>query len=342
MLPMSVLALLVLAALAARAEPREPDALAGTWRVEFDNDLFFDSDNNFTSGISVQRHSRLATRWEAIPVPSWTKFGRGLPGLGGAELHRRVSFAAGQNLQTPDDLTATELIADDVPYAAALGFELGWSAFNDATFRGYSVVAGFIGPMAGGRQVQDFVHRFGHSDKALGWDNQLGNELVVNFNGMFKKKLGRIGNTPRWSADLAVDADFGIGTALTFAETALELRAGFNVPEGFAFVPDPIGRTIAHDATWRVESRDRPAVYVSVVARAVAMPYFIFLDGSLFRDGHSIARDETLIQLITGLHIDWRNWSVHFSSWRSSRGIRSATAPDPNNDFGTIAIDWRF
>jgi hypothetical protein len=40
-----------------------------------------------------------------------------------------MGVSIGQNLQTPDDLQATELIVDDVPYAGALGAELsssGW------------------------------------------------------------------------------------------------------------------------------------------------------------------------------------------------------------------------
>lgn len=199
-----------------------------------------------------------------------------------------------------------------------------------------------MAPLAAGKQVQDFVHRFGHSSIARGWENQLPNELVANFNGMFKKKLGRIGNPRRWSADLTLDGDFGVGTALVFAEGALEIRAGFNVPPGFAFVPDPLGRTVAHDSTLRNTDRQGLAVYVSIIGREVAMPYFVFLDGNLFRDSPSVENETFLSQLITGLHISWRRWSVHLSAWRSSNGVRLPHIPDPSNDFGTIAIDWKF
>lgn len=314
---------------------------AGTWRVEFDNDAFFDSDNKFTSGISVQRHSNLATSWDDVRMPGWTKFGRRLPGLHRADSYRRMGVSIGQNLQTPDDLEATELILDDVPYAAALGVELNWTAFDDDVFQGYGLLFGVIGPLAAGEPVQKIFHELNGSAEARGWDHQLASELVVNFNGMHKRKIGALGNPEAWSADLAIDADFGVGTALVFAEAALELRAGFNVPRGFAFAPDPIGRTLAYDAVlWRPVTQGM-SMYVSAVARAVWMPHFVFLDGSLFRDGHSIDKDSTLSQTITGLHVGWRRWSVHFSSWRSSASVLSP-APDPSNHFGTIAIDWKF
>lgn len=322
-------------------QPAAVDLASGIWRVEFDNDAFFDSDNQFTSGISVQRHSNLATSWDDVHMPGWTKFGRRLPGLQRAGSYRRMGTSIGQNLQTPDDLEATELVVDDVPYAGALGVELNWTAFDDRVFHGYGLLLGVLGPLALGEPLQQAFHELNGSAEARGWDNQLASELVVNFNGMRKRKIGAFGKPDKWSADLTIDADFGVGTALVFAEAALELRAGFNVPRGFAFAPDPIGRTVAHDAVlWRPAPQG-VSVYVSAVTRAVWMPHFVFLDGSLFRDGHSIDKDDTLSQTITGLHVGWRRWSVHFSAWKSSASVRSP-APDPSNHFGTIAIDWQF
>jgi hypothetical protein len=327
---------------AAPPEQRGDVALAaGTWRVEFDNDLFFKSDNEFTSGISVQRHSNLATSWDDVRMPAWTKFGRGLPGLRTPDTYRRIAVSIGQNLQTPDDLETTEPVLDDAPYAAALGIELNWTAFDDKVFRGYGLSAGVVGPLAAGEALQRLFHDLGDSAEARGWDHQLANELVVNFNGMYKRKLVTVGNPAAWSADLAVDGDFGVGTAVVFAEAALELRAGFNVPRGFAFTPDPIGRTLAYDAVLRGPATEGVSIYVSAVARAVSMPHFIFLDGSLFRDGHSVDKKDRLSQVITGLHVGWRGWSLHYTSWKSSPSVRSS-APDPSNHFGTIAIDWRF
>jgi hypothetical protein len=317
------------------------DFTAGTSRLEIDNDLFFKSDDEFTSGISFQRHSNLATSWDDVRMPAWSKFGQRFPGLRRSNSYRRMGVSIGQNLQTPDDLEATELVLDDVPYAGALIVGLNWTAFDDDAFMGYALLAGVIGPLAGGEAVQKVIHELNQSAESRGWENQLANELVVNFNGMFKKKLAKLGTAERWSADLTIDGDFGVGTGLVFAEAALEFRTGFNVPRGFAFSPDPIGRTLAYDATLGRPDPNGLSFYISVATRAVSMPHFVFLDGSLFHDGHSVDKEDSLTQVITGLHIGWRRWSVHFTSWRSSSSVRSE-AHDSSNDFGTIAIDWKF
>lgn len=140
-------------------------------------------------------------------------------------------------------------------------------------------------------------------DKPMGWNNQIPGEPAINFNGMFKKKLINVEGAGHVSADMAVNADFGLGTALTFGEVAAEFRVGWNVPIGFAFVPNPIGRSIAYDATIPHTQRWRTSVYASVAHRRTYMQHFVFLDGSLWRDTHGIDYDRWQHQTIVGLHV---------------------------------------
>lgn len=317
------------------------DWSAGGIRIEYDNDLLVNSDNKFTNGLSVQWHSRESQGWDDIRVPDWMKIGRHLPGMRSSSLFHRVGLAVGQNMQTPTDLSATELIVDDVPYAGSLGFELNWIAFDDDAFRGYALIVGVIGPLSGAEAAQKAIHKVIGGDRPMGWDNQIPDEPAINFNGMFKKKVFRTKGDGAWSADLSLNADFGLGTGLTFGEVAAELRAGLNVPPGFAFVPDPIGRSIAYDATIPHEQKGSTSIYMSVVQRRTYMQHFVFLDGSLWRDTHSVDYDPWQNQTIIGFHVTRRRWGVHLSFWDSSSNVRTPLAGS-GNDFGTIAFEWRF
>jgi len=313
----------------------------GNLRFEYDNDLLVDSDDKFTSGVSVQWHSRPAKDWEAVPAPGWTTFGRRLPGLRTDGLNYRVGMAVGQNIQTPKDLSATGFIEDDVPYAGALGFELNWLAFDNERMRAYALILGVVGPWSGAEATQKWIHDLIDADEPMGWDNQLPNEVAVNFNGAFKKKLVTAGERAGWSADAAIGTDFGLGTALTFAEVSLEVRAGFNVPEGFAFVPDPVGRSIAYDATLQPRGSRETSVYLSFIRRQTYMQHFIFVDGSLFQDTPSVDVDRWQHQNIVSLHITRGRWGLHLAVWDGSGNLESISL-DEGNDFGTIAFEWRF
>ena len=244
-------------------------------------------------------------------------------------------------MQTPNDLFATELIVDDVPYAGSLGFEVNWLAFNDDVFRGYALILGVVGPASGAEATQKAIHKMIGADRPMGWDNQIPDEPGINFNGMFKKKVLKLEGKNHLSADVSLNADFGLGTALTFGEIAAEVRAGWNVPYGFAFVPDPIGRSIAYDATIPHQQDGHMSIYVSFIYRRTYMQHFVFLDGSLWRDTHSVDYDSWQRQMIVGFHVTQRRWGIHLAFWDSSSNVRSPLAGS-GNDFGTIAFEWRF
>lgn len=342
--PLAAAALCLVISQVAISAP-EPDLYDGsdrpTWRLEYDNDIFLNSDNNFTSGLSLQRHSELRPAWSDIDLPAWMKFGRYLPGLNYPKLLRRIGIAVGQNIQTPNDLEATSLIVDDVPYAGSLSFEMNWLAFDDDSLRGYGLIVGVVGPASGAEAVQKWIHRAIDSPIPQGWDNQLPNELVVNLNGLFKRKFAHMGSRPKWYADFAVHGGFGAGTALIFAEAAIESRFGFNVPRGFVFIPDPVGRGIAYDATYPVNAAARFALYFSLTYRHTYMQHFIFSDGSLWQDTHSADTDPWQNQTIIGFHFRRPRWGIHFSFWSTSSELLRPF-DDFSDDFGTIALDWRF
>jgi lipid A 3-O-deacylase len=319
----------------------EPDyRLVPEWRIEYHNDVFFKSDNKFSSGISVQRHSNLALDWSEVDAPKGTKFGRGLPGLGRAGLYRRQSMAFGQNIQTPNDLRATEPVVDDVPYAGYTGVDLSWLAFDDEMLRGYALAAGAIGPMSGAQQMQEFFHALISDIEPQGWEHQLPNELVINFNGVFKRKIGYVGGDGRWSADFAAGGGFGIGTALVSGDVGIEARWGVNMPRGFAFVPAPIGSSVTYDASLVSRDEENRYFYFSLAARAVAISHTIFLDGSLWRETARIDRQNSVNQVVFGFHLQRRSWALHATLLMASDLVISP-APDPAYEYGTIAVEWR-
>ena len=181
---------------------------AAKYRLELDNDAFVSSDNQFSSGWSLQYHSAIADDWRSLKTPvKWlTKPGAHLPGLQSDALKKRFNMSVRQIIQTPARLSERERILDDVPYAAVIALQTSWIAYNDSELRGFEVSVGLVGPAALGEPSQNFGHRLAGINEARGWDNQLNTEPVFNVNYMRKKKFP---DYPQTSASFRSRAGIG-------------------------------------------------------------------------------------------------------------------------------------
>ena len=189
-----ILLMLGVLAAGARAEEELPRETAERYvvRLEFDNDLYFNSDSGFTAGWGLSAHSPAHEKWSAMAAPSaW--IGRVIPGLesaAGDGYFVKRSYGISQQMQTPADLADPNLQVDDVPYAAALGFNASWYRLNNERANAFQVYLGVLGPAALGQEVQEFIHNdLGMGDPPMGWDQQLPNELLLNLNYEINEKL---------------------------------------------------------------------------------------------------------------------------------------------------------
>jgi len=119
---------------------------APTWRWEMGYDVFFDSDNAFTNGFNLQKHSAIFEDIDDL---------RGLGGLTRGLLPERdgllyrSGWKVGQNMVTPDDLSDPNIILDDLPYLGLLAWSGSGIAFNDREFTGFEILFGVVGEYSG-------------------------------------------------------------------------------------------------------------------------------------------------------------------------------------------------
>ncbi|NDY41893.1 lipid A deacylase LpxR family protein [Dissulfurirhabdus thermomarina] len=345
----AVLGLVVLSVLAGAPRPARagPAGVEGaTWRLEFDNDVFLEKDNQISSGWSIQHHTAAARRWADVGGGhgSLGRLGGAIPTLGGEGLLRRSGIAVGQIIQTPDDVSRRDLIRDDVPYAAALTLQATWYAYDDEEFRGFEVTAGVSGPPALGEEVQKATHHLLGDKDPKGWNNQIETEPLLNLNYMRKRKVWHGGRPEGWSADAAVDGNVGLGNLFTQASVALELRLGRNMPGGFVYVPDPIGLSMHYVALLEPPRPERAALYASLVLRGTAFARNLFLDGTLLRPGPGVDKRPLVGMLIAGLHYERRDWGLHLGIFLTTDDVDTgqAKASEGHERLGTIDLEWRF
>ena len=310
------------------------------WRFDFANDMFADSDNLFSAGWSVQWHPQGAASWEDLGVGRTSALiARVIPGLEPAEgLEVRRGYSISQVIQTPEDLSQTELIEDDVPYAGALGWSTAWTALNDKKLNSFQFYIGVLGPNSYAEEVQTFVHvDLGFGEEPMGWDNQLGNELLLNVNYALARKLVGFGNQDRFGGDLSVGGELALGNLFTHAQAGVGLRAGWNLPGGFAPVPDMAGRGMALDTTLH-KREDAWRIYGTLIGRGTAVAYTALLDGNLNEDSHSVEYDPSLAQLVAGLHVERGGWAAHFTMFLSEDPKEENAKSDLT--WGNLSFQW--
>ena len=316
-----------------------------TWRFEFANDVYFDSDNQFTNGFTLQKHSTVSA--DLNELQGVHAFGKGLahrllPQDG--DLVYRKALNIGQNIATPNDLGNPNIILDDTPYFGMLVAESSWIAFNDTRFTGFATTIGIVGEYAFGEEVQKGVHSIIGSRDPQGWDHQLDNELVINFHFMKKRKLW---NKP--SFDGAVNLDLSVGNFFTGVDAGIEMRFG-RKPGGFSYIPGPIGRSFAFDASLHRQD-GQTEFYGTLAIRAWAWEVFMPLEGNTFVSGNEWTENNTINpknlvgQAIVGVHYVRPKWGVHATWTLATDNVdEDSLAPgiDAENNFGIIMFEWRF
>jgi hypothetical protein len=208
------------------------DVYRNGFGLVFENDMFNRMDWHFSNGIDLSyiHPAFRKSPFNSLLIPVQERTGdRPVYGL-------RLR----QEIYTPRDLIRGEIQKGDHPYAAVLGLEEfrilnrpedGWRFTT-------GLQIGVIGPIALGFQAQDFIHRITPSEPPKGWENQIGNDLLLNYS--FNADREWVGDEV---SQLILHGRARLGTLHT--DAALGLRSRFErLPKFFRHAgPDP-GRKV--------------------------------------------------------------------------------------------------
>lgn len=121
---------------------------AWTLNIYFENDLFANTDENYTNGAKISIISGdLAHYRDNKHLPKWTHgIIDHLPFIHQNGYTRNVVFSLGQNMYTPKDISAFNYIPTDRPYAGWLYFSVGFQAKNERRMDIMEINIGVVGP----------------------------------------------------------------------------------------------------------------------------------------------------------------------------------------------------
>ena len=318
----------------------------GPWslNVYFENDLFADTDQQYTNGTKISWVSPDVTEYVHTNFPVLTEFfDREVRILSDSYDVKNLAFSIGQNMYTPEDIQATELIETDRPYAAWLYLGAGFHAKNDRVQDTFEIQLGMVGPAALGKEIQDIVHDFRGIPKAQGWHNQIRNEPGLNLVGERRVRLEADNTGTGWESDAIASGGFVLGNVHSYLNLGIEGRVGYNLPQDFGTTHiRPGGETNIPFLDERFEGKRREQdfgflFFASVEGRAIGRD--IFLDGNTFRDSHSVDKEPLVADLALGVKFKLQSFKVSYSMVHRTKQFK--LQPE-SHTFGSMMVSWTY
>lgn len=319
----------------ARAEfVPEPVDGPGAFTLLFENDIFgaLGDDHHYTQGLRFSYLTREGRVW------NWVEGGAKALPLFPDDGRLRATYSLGQNLYTPEDIKATEVVVDDRPYAGWLYAAVGLVSDTRHSLDIVEFSVGVVGPAALGEPLQRWVHGIIGSPIPMGWDNQLHNELTLQ---LFYERKWRFGWRPGWlqriglGTDLTPHAGAGLGNVFIQGATGATLRIGSDLPADYG---TPRIRPSLPGSEFFVPTRRFSGyLFAGLEARAVARN--IFLDGNTFGGSHSVKKFPLVGDFQGGLALVALDTRLAFTYVIRTREFELQNGPDR---FGAFSLSFRF
>ncbi len=233
---------------------RPPEPPRGIFSFTLENDVWLKLDEGYTNGLNFAWISPVLNGKEKS---SFLKFFYGLnrkilgsrSGLlkDNDEEKRFVAFSLHQAIFTPEDLSKTELITGDRPYAGLLAVNTHLVRINHKHQDVFGLTTGLVGPHSFSEKAQTWLHETYDWTRPRGWKNQLKDEPVLDlwFSRvwlLYGHQLGNEGLNHGFKFGLNAQ----LGNLLTSAGAMIEFNLGLNFrPELEVFSPAPLFNSLS-------------------------------------------------------------------------------------------------
>ena len=258
----------------ANADEKRPSSEGSTVSFTFENDIFGGTDRNYTNGV---RFDYVTPKND---LPQWARFARDqlTPFVPSADWY--ASYAIGQNMYTPSDITLRVPEANDRPYAGFLYASFGLSADTGDELDSFAVDIGVIGDGSLAEQTQKIVHQLVGADRPEGWDTQVGDYPGIRL--LYEKKYRFGGATSLGfasiQADIAPHFNVSLGNVDTSAGVGLTARIGDNLVNDYG--PPRVRPSVSGPGFFEGTNGIGWTLFAGVEVRAVG--YNGFIEGAPF------------------------------------------------------------
>jgi len=314
----------------------------GTLSILFENDVFFDTDRDYTNGVLFsytfgpdKTPDFLQDAALALPhmLPdSMGVFPRGIDVRGSVEL--------GQDIYTPTDISLVNPPLTERPYAGFL--YLGFGVMTDPespTTRDaqeqLQLQLGVVGPDSLAENTQKWIHALGGFQKPMGWDTQLKNEPALELTYERSWRFRPVPVAFGLNADLLPHIGGAVGNVYDYVNAGAMGRIGFNLPNDFG--PARIDPSLPGSSYFASEHDWSVYAFAGIDGRA--MGHNIFLDGNTFEHSRSVPKNVLVGDAQFGLMLQYAAYRLSFTHVFRTKEYRRQPGVD---QFGAVNLSIRF
>ncbi|MEH6453220.1 MAG: lipid A deacylase LpxR family protein [Psychromonas sp.] len=300
-----------------------------------ENDIIFSEDGGYSNGFIGSWGYKDLTELDNTNLPNWLAYLADKSYLTSMpDKTYAISYSVGQFIQTATDITLSELVEEDAPYAGLLAWEGQINAFDQDVSDELGLILGVVGPASGAEQLQKAIHSLTDSDTPNGWGHQLDNELVFRVQAKRTWRLFDLALPLKETEfDIIGGVSGGVGNLRSDLGTGLNFRWGQQLSKSFASASAmPIEKFSTLNNT-----SDGWYVFANISASYVAND--IFMDGNTFKDSHSVELIHDQYAFSTGAILNISNWSFLVSMVRISDEYETQTEP---TRFGSFTVSYNY
>ncbi|MHC1776218.1 MAG: lipid A deacylase LpxR family protein [Lentimicrobium sp.] len=250
--------------------------------LEFDNDMFSNTDRYYTNGVVLGYTAPALTSWQVNRLMIRHNHN--------SVVHSSISLHHG--MFTPLTTKEAPTLANDRPYASALFIRYSQvSEDEQAEIRLSSAIdAGVIGEVALGQMLQRSVHAgIPSNDEPLGWETQIKNDLVLNYSADIQKQLVKSRHNEVYAEGSAM-----LGTLYTRATMGVNAVIGVYRP-GLTPLPADYSQISANSSPWQYGARGGLELRMVV--------YDATLQGGMFNKNNVYAlKPDEIERLVAAIH----------------------------------------
>ena len=270
--------------------------------VCLENDIFFGTDIWYSNGVNISYYNPI---WQASPFSVIL-----LPYK--KKSINFYSLSLEQNMYTPKYPTWEGIQYDDRPFSSFLTLT-HHKMTNSPDLRlriNSSFAMGVIGAYALGGEIQSYLH--GAEKRPVGWNNQIANDLVLNYNVILQKSVFFNNHN-----DLSIAPEIMAGTLFTNASAGVQYR--WSKYSNFYSDPFPVKKTTDQwkDILHKVQYSFFAKTAVTGVLYDATLQGGVFNKTSLYTISNE-RMNRLVMNTSVGFEMSYKQFSLDFSAFMLS------------------------